>query len=343
LIGLTVKVLLGLITYLILYLLYCNTPKYFNFANSGKGLNLVPRQIPDRKSPPSFDCIKFSEHLLISISKSILMKYFAGIVVIAILSILYANSGGRASTMGQGNTGAPGDETFLGVPRTCQSCHNSTAIQVTLDIEFMDTLGMSLEFYRPGENYLVRVRINPEVGEPRAYGFQMVSLMDRDTSDVASWNDVAENVKIAMAFNGRFYAEHAGPSESNEFLVGWQAPEEGSGSVTFYSAGNGVNRNGDNSGDGAAVSTLTVQEEVSTSAAEILSGRSGIYPNPASDHVIFSEEGMIDFQVFTPSGARILGGQAEGRIDLPGLMPGFYYLHILPDDNVRRIFPLVIH
>ncbi len=63
------------------------------------------------------------------------------------------------------------------------------------------------------------------------------------------------NYKIATIPNGRTYAEHDNVSTPNIFNVVWTAPAAGTGNVT-YAAGNAVDKNGLNSGDGSSVTTL---------------------------------------------------------------------------------------
>ena len=95
--------------------------------------------------------------------------------------IFSSNEFGRAAFANWGNTGAPGDQELAnGDPRTCVSCHNTGAIQVTLDIFLRDTMGNEvLEEYIPGQTYEVEVMINnPSPPVPLGYGFQIVALDD---------------------------------------------------------------------------------------------------------------------------------------------------------------------
>jgi hypothetical protein len=83
----------------------------------------------------------------------------------------------------------------------------------------------------------------------------------------------ASNVLIATTSTGsitpnRTYAEHRGVANSPTFNVKWKAPVKGTGAVVFYAAGNAVNGNSAQTGDG---STSTNQEfaEGTTSTKEI--------------------------------------------------------------------------
>ena len=212
---------------------------------------------------------------------------FLGSLFLAFLFM--SNSNGRADGNNWGNTGAPGDEMSNGQPRTCMTCHNSgTAFQVTLDIEILSTAtGLAVTTYVPGEFYTCRVTINdiPGTGAPTGYGFQIVNLYDSDNSDVNLLANPDPNVKLAFADNtGNWYAEHNGISTSNEFRLMWVGPPAGSGPVTFYSCGNGVNGNGMSGGDAAACNTLTLTEDgiIATNEFEDENTLS-VFPNPVND------------------------------------------------------------
>lgn len=217
--------------------------------------------------------------------------------------MLLSHSGGRAADQGNGNTGAPGDQTTdTGDLLTCVNCHNNNAdLQVTLDIDVLDANNESIasDGYTPGETYTVKVLINPAVGTPAGHGFQLSCLNapeGMNGSEVATWTDIADNVKIATAAaNGRTYAEHDGVSTSNEFLVEWTAPAAGSGEVTFYSCGNGVNLNGNRTGDGADCSTLELAEAGASSVGDldIETVQLNVFPNPVKENLTLDIESKL--------------------------------------------------
>ncbi len=210
---------------------------------------------------------------------------FLGCLFLAFLFM--GNSNGRADGNNWGNTGAPGDEVSGGQSRTCMSCHNSgTAFQVTLDIEIINNDGVAVTTYTPDELYTCRVTINKASGsDPAGYGFQIVNLYDSDDSDVNLLSAPDTNVKLAFADNtGKWYAEHDGISASNQFNIMWIGPPAGSGSVTFYSCGNGVNGNGMTGGDAAACNTLTLTEEGGVATTDFADENSlSIFPNPVNN------------------------------------------------------------
>ena len=219
-------------------------------------------------------------------------KFIYTFFTLVLCSVLFiASKDGRAFDNGTGNTGAPGDETDSnGSARTCQSCHTtSSSIQVTLDIEVMDDIGTTVTEYVPEQTYDVKVTINSSGSEtPAAYGFQLLCLqvpLGVPGDDSESFASPASNVRIAVASsNGRQYAEHKGPSSSNEFMVEWTAPAVGTGTITFYSCGNGVNLNDESGGDNAACNQLQLTEGeplATKDFSEVISFSA--FPNPVDD------------------------------------------------------------
>ena len=267
------------------------------------------------------------------------------------LFLFTASSGGRASVAGEGNTGAPGDATNSnGTPKTCVTCHNSsTTMAVTLDIVVLDEYDVVATEYLPGQTYEVRVVVEPTMGTPAAYGFQMVALQAPQGEDGPalndSWANPSDNAKIAQAGNGRKYVEQKGPSATNEFTVQWTAPPAGSGTVTFYACGNGVNGNGSNSGDAAACAVLELPEGVVNSLAEAQRTTPlRLWPNPLRGHVIRLSANEvwtgparvrlhdIDGRLVWENTLVLNKGAAE--VQVPDLTAGVYLLHLLQNDRL---------
>ena len=202
---------------------------------------------------------------------------FSALLFISYLALV-SSSSGRATAAGEGNTGAPGDNS-----KVCASCHSGGSFAPTVNIRLIDMDGNEIDKYDPNGQYQVEVRIDATSGTPSGYGFQIVSLRDSDDTDVSVWSNPSSNAKIAAAM-GRNYVEHNGVSDANIFLVEWTAPEEGTGSVSFYAAGNAVNKNGSTSGDAATTNSLQIEENAVSSLdrlAEIINLE--VFPNPAGE------------------------------------------------------------
>jgi hypothetical protein len=216
---------------------------------------------------------------------------------ILLLVVSLGNKNGRASTPpGAGNTGAPGDEALPnGTPIVCNSCHTTggaNPITSSTTISVLDANSNPVTSYIPGQQYTARVSVNTLTGSPARWGFQMIALKDAGNTDLDGFSDQnPNNYKIATVNStGRTYAEHDNASTSNVFNVTWTAPAAGTGSVTFYAAGNAVNNNGLNNGDGASFSNLKLTEGSVSSTQNPDAERIGLrlWPNPATSVVNIS-------------------------------------------------------
>jgi hypothetical protein len=266
--------------------------------------------------------------------------------------VLPASKNGRASQDKTGNTGAPGDETNPnGTPRICTHCHFGAAAP-EVSVRVLDGNGDMVTTYIPGQQYVARVAINTNVATLTGFGFQMIALRDNGNVDLDGFSDpgnnTVNNYKIASIPNGRTYAEHDNVSVNNgQFNVVWTAPPAGTGPVTFYAAGNAVNRNGSTNGDGAAAATLKLTEQGATSTSDlaVTPVQLTVWPNPvvhtAQVEVNLVQAGRYQFRVYDVSGQTIWQtaqqlGQGITRLELPAgaWAPGMYLLEAT--DGVRR-------
>jgi len=262
--------------------------------------------------------------------------------------LLMSNSGGRAMAQNQGNTGAPGDqEQSPGVAWVCQTCHNGP-IQATMMVEVFEAGTMvAVTDYVPAVTYDVKVTVDDVNDDADGYGFQIVSLIDDDESDVNGWSNPGTGVQIATASNtGRSYAEHQGAQDSNEFMVQWTAPAAGTGSVTFYSAGTAVNRNNASDGDGGATTSLTLTERpVGIFSVSALDATVNVFPNPAVNYLNVSVEsnfsGTVSADIMDVQGRvaisrplDLMTGTNATQFDVSQLNTGTYMLRLSSEDKV---------
>ncbi|MBK7880030.1 MAG: T9SS type A sorting domain-containing protein [Saprospiraceae bacterium] len=273
------------------------------------------------------------------------MKYLYIVFILTFIGLItMSNKGGRAGSQGIGSTGAPKENTV------CKSCHNGP-IDVSLKLQVFFN-GDTVASYKPGEKYLVKVTVNHIGGNtPKGYGFQMLVLnasLGIDGPDLKNLSPATKNVKISTALNNRLYAEHNNRSDVNIFEINWTAPTAGSGPVSFYAAGNGVNADNDLSGDGSAKVNLQLNEEVSSSTKYLNAGNSiSFYPNPAYDLVNIKDETGKVSQVIV----RDLLGKSLKKIPLEfgkkcfnvaDLVDGVYLLQFQANDGetlkTQRLF-----
>ena len=260
--------------------------------------------------------------------------------------VFMGNKNGRASTPpGAGNTGAPGDEALPnGTPIVCNSCHtpsNPNPISSTTAISVLDSAGNTVTQYLPGKLYTARVTVNTVTGNPVRWGFQMIALKDAGNIDLDGFSDMnPNNYKIATVNStGRTYAEHNNASTTNIFDVRWTAPPVGTGNVTFYAAGNAVNNNGQNTGDGASFSNLKLTEGSISATQNPDADHIGlqVWPNPvvstANLFAVLATAGNYRMSVHDLSGRLVYEStralvSGENRLDLPatGWGPGIYFV-----------------
>lgn len=272
--------------------------------------------------------------------------------------VLPASKNGRASADKIGNTGAPGDDANPnGTPRICTYCHFGAA-NPAVSIRVLDADGDSVSTYIPGQQYTARVTINTNVPSLTGFGFQMIALRDSGNVDLDGFSDpgnnTVNNYKIATIPNGRTYAEHDNVSVNNNvFNVVWTAPAAGTGPVTFYAAGNAVNRNGSTSGDGAAAKTLKLTEQSATPAPDLADApvQMKVWPNPVSDiarvEINTAQAGQYQFRVVDISGKTVWQqtqrlSQGATRLEIPAAVwaPGMYCLEAVSGD-ARQVIKLV--
>ena len=254
--------------------------------------------------------------------------------------LFQSNSSGRANAAGSGNTGAPGDASS-----TCITCHgNNPNIVVDLSIEATNADGVTVTQYEPEATYTFKVILDPQMGTPSAYGFQMLSLnapLDMNGDAINSWVNASTNANIVeiSATNGT-YVEHSNPSASNEFTVDWVAPSEGAGVVTFYACGNGVNFNGSTSGDNADCATFVFEEAVVSSTQNLASAiEFSIAPNPARDFLQLtsniSNASIYQVEIYSLSGQlmrrqsnELATGEQTTRLPIENLVGGIYIIRV---------------
>lgn len=248
--------------------------------------------------------------------------------------MLMSNKGGRASQQGQGSTGAPGE------PETCKNCHNGNIV-VELKMYVIDGKD-TVKSYEPGKSYFIDVVVNPLSGPtPKAYGFQITGLiaaLNKTGVNIKTISAVSANSKTATADNGRLYAEHNGVTPANTFRIAWIAPPVGTGAVSFYTAGNGVNANNSESGDGSNKTSKQLDEKISTSVVDQAFSDYKIFPNPGTGNFYVSansNEGVNKINVLNILGKQILklNFQSGMNLDLNSMHDGIYLVQFLNAEN----------
>ncbi|MEQ8909658.1 MAG: choice-of-anchor V domain-containing protein [Vicingaceae bacterium] len=262
--------------------------------------------------------------------KTLQSIFLLSLALISIKVLLSSSSQGRANAANSGNTGAPSES------QVCGSCHTGGSFgATTYQIQLLDNSNNPVNSYVPGSVYTLRGSYNTPIGNnaPTRYGFQVVSLIDNNNATYNAWSSPSANAQIASAANGRSYTEHDGPSASNSYTVSWTAPPAGSGSVTFYSAANGVNLNGGTRGDNGYSDQLTITENTSTSLAETKQAEVvNFYPNPVKETLFLTTTQLLNTElvIYDLSGSKVksiaLNANQKESVDMSQLSKGIYFL-----------------
>ncbi len=145
-----------------------------------------------------------------------------------------------------GYTGAPGEE-----PEACAECHvPPDAGTGTISITAPQT-------YVPGQTYPITVTHSNPDPTRRRWGFQLTVLdtSDEKAGELQTTNGLTQVLNNQGPGGKRQYIEHTaagtfvGQSNGASWTFNWTAPAEDVGPVTFYTAGNQANNDGNTSGD----------------------------------------------------------------------------------------------
>ena len=272
------------------------------------------------------------------------MKYrniiFAWAIIFSSVMLFQAHSDGRA-TRGRDNTGAPGGQGGGNGPITCNNCHNNGSFDTALNLELLDANDNPITEYIPNQTYIARVTIETVSGmDPSGYGFQMVSLLDSNDSDVNGWVEtgISSNVQLTRIDNlDRVFAEHNDLSSSNVFTAVWTAPAQNSGDLSFYVAGIAANSNQASSGDTSPeLIKVTFAESETTSTSQINANFDlDIYPNPSSEFINISgdiENKFVEIYQFGKLLQTMESNSKNATLSLNNYSAGLYIL-VLRDKN----------
>ncbi|MFT4759738.1 MAG: hypothetical protein ACI9XO_004730 [Paraglaciecola sp.] len=269
-------------------------------------------------------------------------RTFYKIFGLAFLAFIFqSRSNGPAAVAGLQVTGAPGNGTCAN-----SGCHTTGSFDATLDIELLDN-GAAIDKYEPGKAYTIRVTVSNGSGNPSGYGFQATSL-DESANKVGTFEAGSEQHVVSTG--GRDYLEHDLFGSSSVFESTWTAPDADAGTVTFYSAGIAANGNGGSSGDGTAVNTLAIEEDIDNA---IFSNERDyativVTPNPVADQLKLSinsrAAGNFDLRISDLSGRIIRteaiflsSGENEASFSVEGLESGYYSVQLCGENHVTSV------
>lgn len=274
---------------------------------------------------------------------TLLPAIFAFVLVIASGASMVPNGGGSPAK----RAGAPDDgDGSEGNSGTCYDvgCHNTFPIN-------SGSGGISViapAFYVPGDT--VDVELLVDHPDAARYGFQ-ITARGADGLPAGEWIP-GETSRLTIG-NPDYVTQKLASSISAWEMRWVSPPDESSGDVTFYFAGNGADGRFSAANDHVYTGTSVVA--LSTSAAveriEPVVEIQAVYPNPAVESVtiryasnqpvsvaLFDLEGRLRIRAEAPPS----GGQsAESTIDVSGLAAGVYVIRA-GSGEARRAQALVI-
>jgi hypothetical protein len=274
--------------------------------------------------------------------KKIIYTFFA----VAFLVLFLNNAGGPVVRQQKGYTGAPGDQ-----PMTCLTCHNTGTFAPTATLQVFDAAGTTaVTKYALNTEYTIRLTITA-TGTPTAYGFQMIDIRKRDSSNVKGFlpkGSQAADIGIdTITATGRVYAEHNAKLTSNVINVKWKSPATDLGNIVFYAAGNAVNSSGSNAGDnGTASVSVQLPSPISSGVNELADNINiQVSPNPTPSTVALRLDSKINksvkVQVVDMMGRAVFSekwnvtiGQNQRSIDLRDFSKGIYMVQIVEGQDV---------
>lgn len=251
-----------------------------------------------------------------------------------------SNSGGRVASTGLGNTGAPGDQ-FMGQnPIYCNNCHGGNAYIPQCNIAVLDSAtNLPVSSYIPNTTYKIVTTVSPTLGTPIRYGFQLCATKGTTTTGINTWHSPSANAKITPT-NGKTYVEHNLNSNTGVFNVYWKSPVSGTGKVNFYSCGVAANGNGNDNGDGAKNTSLSLAESTTGASEELKSFDKIIIKNTIVKDGINIDIKDLDVEHYniyfvSIDGRSILKSPIKNFIPLNQIAKGVIFYYIL--DNTNKI------
>jgi Secretion system C-terminal sorting domain len=188
-------------------------------------------------------------------------------------------------------------------------------------------------------------------GTPTAYGFQMIDIRKKDSTNVKGFlpkTSQAMDIGIdTIAASGRVYAEHNAKLTSNIVNVKWKAPATDLGTIVFYAAGNAVNSGGSSAGDNGTTSvSVQIASPISSGVNELADNINiQISPNPTPSVAAMRLESRVNkavkVQIVDLTGRAVFSenwgisiGANQRSIDLKDLAKGIYMIQIIDNQNV---------
>ncbi|MCB1162072.1 MAG: choice-of-anchor V domain-containing protein [Candidatus Krumholzibacteriia bacterium] len=207
-----------------------------------------------------------------------------------------------------GKTGAPGEG-------TCRDCHGSFPLDSGSG-SFGESCVSGAGQYVPGDTYTICI----DLSDPQAsrWGFE-ITLLDAAGDQAGTLTPVDGNTQVGdslIAGHQRQYGKHtlagtaAGTTGGHSWMMEWQAPATGTGTVTLYGMGNAANNDDTILNDYIYSMVLPLAEAEPTGVGDaVLAARlEPNFPNP------FNPKTRLSFTLDQPSSIRLSVYDSTGRL-----------------------------
>ena len=161
--------------------------------------------------------------------------------------------------------GSPGGKTDSASDgASCTDCHYAgTGTGATI------TTNIPANGYIPNQVYTITANINQS--GINKFGFELTAEKNAGNAKTGNFL-VTNNTEIKFANNNTAITHKSGGTAGNSsrtWTMDWEAPNTGTGDVTFYGAFIAANGNGNNAGDTYHSTNLTVSEAVVNSVSDL--------------------------------------------------------------------------
>lgn len=140
---------------------------------------------------------------------------------------------------------------------TCGSsgCHSGGSFSPVTTIQVLNSANQPVTSYHSDSTYTVKVGVTGTGS--KQYAFQIVA-MDGSNANAGTFSNIPTNTQIVQV-GSRFVVEQKAPFDTGSWSFSWKAPKS-SLPVTFYACGLATNKNGKESGDQSAVTSLKLEK-----------------------------------------------------------------------------------
>ncbi len=220
----------------------------------------------------------------------------------------FYSSGAAAS--GIDRTGGP-----LSGGLTCSACHGGGSGTTSISFVLKNSSNVAVTSYSAGATYTAEFQVTSSFSFK---GFQAVALKNGNFQ-AGSFTSAITSQSQITTLSGRQYAEQQSSSSTGLFQFTWVAPAVGSGNVTFYACGNGVNGNGGTSGDFSSAPITNIITEIPSTTISYPSTQ--VCNDSPNQSVTISGTTGGTFSA-SPSGLSI--NPASGQINVTSSNAGLY-------------------